>query len=178
MGKCKRAMLTLLLMGSLWVAAPAHAAPGDVIVGFVRISDFDTPSPFSFSFTFPTTLTGLVSWSANVSGTLTDFTADGISAAPLGGSIFGFLIGGTVVGTDDLGTVSSSFADNYSGIFDCVSGCLTLGLDIHFMGSGGGDVYGMLSGLNVVAAVIPEPGVLVLLVIGLACLAFRRRKRA
>jgi len=165
-----------LLLGGLLFTASAQSA---VISTAISAVDFGSPSSFAFNFTTPVLpVTGLVSWTADVSGELIDGTTDGISMSPLSGSIFEFLIDGISVGSDTLGTLTSDFTGSYSGFYDCGAGCSSLGINIHFTGSGGGDTYSNVSTSFVVlehSVTVPEPGVVAMIGLGLVGLGFTRR---
>ena len=90
MKKAIRNAAGLLLLGGLWVAQAAQAGSISVIT---NTTDAGAPSDFGFTlFTPIPVLTGLVSWSADVSGTLIDGGRDGVSLAPFGPSIYQFII--------------------------------------------------------------------------------------
>jgi hypothetical protein len=175
----KKQLATLgLLLSTLGFAGSAQSA---LINAIVSVTDFDAPTNFSFTFAVPVSLTGPVSWTADVSGLLTDGGSDGISMAPFGSSIYEFLIDGVLLGTDSLGTLTSDYAANYNGFYNCGLGCLFLELRIHFAASGGDDFYSNISGrLEVIEsdASVPEPGVAALFCLGLAGIGFMRRFRA
>lgn len=167
-----------VVLVSLLSGAQAQAA---FISGSIGVTDIGTPSTFSFTLSSPVSpnLTGMLTWSAVVSGTLTDSPqGDGISATPFGGSIFEFIIGSTTVGTDTLGTITASpFSGNYGGSFDCgLAGCNSISSAVHFTGSGGGDGYGLSFQFDVNPASVPEPESLALVGLGLCGIAAVRRR--
>jgi hypothetical protein len=172
MNSFKRYLASMAVACSLAFAPQAKA---DFINFAAGVTTFASPLTIAFLFSTPTALTGLVSYSGTLAGTLTDSRADGITLSPVGGFIMQGLINGTGVDNDALGTLTATFASQtvFSGTFDCGAGCNTLSLLLNFTLSSFDSV--LLSGsFNVVPISVPEPGTLVLLGIGFAGLLFAR----
>ena len=138
-----------------------------------------TPDPqqFSFLFSLPTTLSGLVSYSGTLAGTLTDNSvpSDGVSVSPVGGFLMQGLLNGIPVDNDALGTLTASFASQtvFSGTFDCGAACTTLSVLVNFTLTGH-DSVAFSGSFTVVPALVPEPDTLLLLGMGLAGLLIAR----
>lgn len=169
------ATLALVLMGSPVQAAPITLGTADV--------DFGPPSSFFFAIAAPLDpgLTGLVSFTGTIDGTLADATGDGMAAyvVPPSTSLVAFSIDGTEVYTDPLGDVTASFGPlSFSGTYDGgVVGCTMGRIDLGFLGTGGGDQYSFSAVFEVTPLVVPEPATTGLVGITLAGLVLTRRRQ-
>jgi PEP-CTERM motif-containing protein len=174
MNSLKRYLASMAVACGLAFAPQAEA---DFINFGIGVATGSNPVGFSFLFSTPTTLTGLVSYSGTLGVTLTDIIQDGISVSPVGGFILQGLINGTGVGNDTLGTLTANLASQtvFSGMFDCGAGCNTLSVLVNFTLSAH-DSAAFSGGFTVVPASVPEPGTLLLLGIGLAGLLFARMR--
>lgn len=167
--------LALLLSGT-----PACAA----MIGFtLNATDNDDPSEFGLVIVQPIApLFGVVDFSAQIEGMLTDASGDGVAAnlAPSYLSIFGFLLNDIEIFSDPLGGVSSSFGPLlYGGTYDCgLAGCSNMSTRVNFLGSGGGDQYSFTASFQVTEASVPEPGTIGLILLALAGLGAVRWLRS
>jgi hypothetical protein len=187
------ALLTTSCLTSL-LTAPLRADAGFVTVT-LTVTDFDAPSDFSFSvFTaLIPTLDAPVQATLSFTGTMTDFTGNGVSiglVSPHGSLLEGSLESLLVAAVG--AAVSVSDAESDPGEITPFSGSTTvlysgglppydsIGLDINFHGSGGSDVFFIDAKFEVVPAPtgVPEPATFALLGAGALLLAARVRRRA
>jgi hypothetical protein len=171
----KRYLSSIAIACTLAFVTPVHA---DVInFNFGVNNQTANPLNFSFSITIPTGLAGLVSYSGTLGATLSDPTGGAVSVSPVGGFLMQGLIDGIGVDNDSVGPITSGFGPLavFSGTFDCGAACVSLTALVNFTISAG-DFVGFSGAFEVVPATVPEPGTLVLLGIGLAGLAFARKR--
>ena len=171
----RRFLAAMAAAGSLAFAAPAHS---DFInVGINTFNTTSNPATFSFLFTAPTTLSGLVSFTGTLFVNLSDVNGGGVSVLPVGGFLMQGLLDAAPVGNDTLGALTADFAPAmvFSGYFDCGAGCSTLSLLINFTLSPG-DIAAFAGDFTVVRATVPEPGTLLLLAIGLGGFLLARKR--
>lgn len=159
--------------------------PDPIITSAISVLDFAAPSNFNFFFSLPIVPTiGPVTLKLTLGGSCTDNNNNGCSATPNLAS--GFLANGLLDGVVKIsgGNLfsgpaggSGSFASTVFTVNLPAGPYNTLGLDLGFLGSGGGDAISFTLGVEVVNAV-SAPGSLALaaLAIGAAGLASRRRK--
>lgn len=159
--------------------------PDPIITSALGVLDFGAPSNFNFFWSLPIVPTiGPVTLKLTVGGSCTDNDSNGCNVTPnLASGLFadGLLDGTVFVSGGSLfsgpGGGSGSFASTIFTVNLPAGPYNSLGLDLGFTGSGGGDAISFTLGVEVVNAT-PEPGSLALaaLAIGAAGVASRRRK--
>jgi hypothetical protein len=170
----KRYLSSIAIACTVAIVTPVHA---DIInFNFGANNGSANPVNFGFTFTIPTGLSGLVSYSGTLGATLSDPTGGPVSVSPIGGFFMQGLIHGVGVDNDSVGPITSGFGPLtvFSGTFDCGAGCVSLSALVNFTLSAG-DFAGFAGAFEVVPATVPEPGTLILLVIGLVGLTFARK---
>ncbi len=170
------------------VQLSAFMDPDPIITSAISVLDLAAASNFNFIFALPIVPTvGPVSLKLTIGGSCTDADNNGCSVTPTLAS--GFLADGLL---DSVVQVSggSAFAGPAGGSGAFASSIFTvnlpagpynnLGLNLGFLGSGGGDAIAFTLGVEVQNSTVPEPGSLAL--VGLAAAgalaATRRRKQA
>jgi MYXO-CTERM domain-containing protein len=162
--------------------------------------DFGTPSNFSVTFAFPNfvpTLTGPVTFTGDMAGSLTDGTGprDGVSISPVQGTVVTYTlldVNGSEVSSLTIGDAASLPAgppDSHTyGPFDQLllsdcgtAGCGTVEATISFAGSGFNDRYGFTGRWDVLSRNVPKTpessGSAALLALGLLGLPLLRRQK-
>jgi len=165
-----------------FAAAPARATFIDFAATVTTLTT--APTTFSFMFTNPTALTGVVSFTGTLGIDLTDNGRVGdLSVAPVGGTFFEGHADSVLLGEDAIGGPITSDVPSaivFSGVYDCGAGCSSIDALLHFLMTGGvGDVAVFTGRLDVVPFVAPvsEPATLALFLLVLAGLAASRAQR-
>ncbi len=98
------------------------------------INPLANPITYTFTFTTPTSLSGMVSFAATLGVVLAGTSSTSASLSPVGGFLLEGVINGVPVGSDTLGTVTSSFLPTgvFSGTYNCGGACNTLSLILNF----------------------------------------------
>lgn len=122
-----------ILVTAMGLASGAARADGINAVVAV-INPLASPITYAFTFSTPTSLSGLVSFSGTLGALLIGDPRTGPSLAPVGGFFMEGLINGVPVGADSIGTVTTSFLPTgvFAGTYDCGGACNSLSLILNF----------------------------------------------
>jgi hypothetical protein len=177
-----KSLVVGLVAACSFAAAPARATFIDFAANVTVLTT--APTTFSFLFSTPTALSGLVSFTGTLGVDLTDTGDVGdLSIASVGGTFFEGHADSVLLGADAIGgpiTTDLASAIVFSGVYDCGAGCTSIDALLHFvMTAGIGDMAVLTGRLDVVpfVATVSEPATVALFLLVLAGLAGSRVPR-
>jgi len=178
-----KSLVVGLVAACSFAAAPARATYIDFVATATTLTT--APITFSFLYTTPTALTGLVSFTGTLGVDLRDIIdpVGDLSIASVGGTFFEGHADSVLMGADAIGgpiTSDLPSAIVFSGVYDCGAGCTSIEALLHFVMTGSaGDMAVFTGRLDVVPFVAPvgEPATLALFLLVLAGLAASRAQR-
>ncbi|MEZ5403006.1 MAG: PEP-CTERM sorting domain-containing protein [Bryobacteraceae bacterium] len=151
----------------------------------IAVADFGAPTTFGFSFSIPIAGGPYNTATHTMSASLTAGPDGSVSIGPAGGasdiafaSVDATNLGIDLGGAGCTGGPGSSVCGPFTeSIMFGPSSPATATVEVNFLGSGGGDTYGITGSLLIDSTAVPEPASTALVGLGLAAIAFVRRRR-